>query len=400
MKLEWSDHSSDIVTGVSSLYLRQKMLDITLAAEGRYLRAHKLVLVSVSQYFEDMLVESSVPQDPIIFFRDVKYRDLENIVRFIYSGSVEIQGASLDSFLEIAASLGITGFNNKSENSSRKKLFQNKIVEDVCDKENVAPGSSRVLTSSTSINTPSKLVTPRASNTSHSKLSSGKKRKIVSKGRFQISDDSVGGMNDTEKITVNKTSTKETNEQKQQSEPIYTNINCENSPRNNSSKTSPKNKESSQSFDSHFLDPDELAAKGATLLHHLAVWMIQQNKSDVDSDLIKHYQAVSDEMPAPNINKFSDKKDSPHKHSRSLPVPRQYLANTQQQSSARTPLIKPGIADTDRPDSGFDPKDDIEEEDGGNKHEDDEDKSPEIKEMSRQALARQPVMKKKRILNK
>ena len=123
--------------------------------------------------------------------------------------------------------------------------------------------------------------------------------------------------------------------------------------------------------------------------------MIQQNKSDVDSDLIKHYQAVSDEMPAPNINKFSDKKDSPHKHTLSLPVPRQYLANTQQQSSAR-----PGIADTDRPDSGFDPKDDIEEEDGGNKHEDDEDKSPEIKEMSRQALARQPVMKKKRILNK
>ena len=32
------------------------------------------------------------------------------------------------------------------------------------------------------------------------------------------------------------------------------------------------------SFDSHFLDPDELAAKGATLLHHLAVWMIQQRK--------------------------------------------------------------------------------------------------------------------------
>ena len=334
MKLEWSDHSSDIVTGVSSLYLRQKMLDITLAAEGRYLRAHKLVLVSVSQYFEDMLVESSVPQDPIIFFRDVKYRDLENIVRFIYSGSVEIQGASLDSFLEIAASLGITGFNNKSENSSRKKLFQNKIVEDVCDKENVAPGSSRVLTSSTSINTPSKLVTPRASNTSHSKLSSGKKRKIVSKGRFQISDDSVGGMNDTEKITVNKTSTKETNEQKQQSEPIYTNINCENSPRNNSSKTSPKNKESSQSFDSHFLDPDELAAKGATLLHHLAVWMIQQKSSSSSANHnTSSAAAVSDALPSPKINR-SDTHSSGgqpsvyHHSSQSLPIRRQQTATS------------------------------------------------------------------------
>ena len=35
------------------------------------------------------------------------------------------------------------------------------------------------------------------------------------------------------------------------------------------------------SLDSEFLDPDELAAKGATLLHHLAVWMIQQKNAGV-----------------------------------------------------------------------------------------------------------------------
>ena len=58
------------------------------------------------------------------------------------------------------------------------------------------------------------------------------------------------------------------------------------SPTPPSSKTTPKSAGSSNvgggasnfSFDSHFLDPDELAAKGATLLHHLAVWMIQQRK--------------------------------------------------------------------------------------------------------------------------
>ena len=32
-------------------------------------------------------------------------------------------------------------------------------------------------------------------------------------------------------------------------------------------------------FSLSLLDPNDLAAKGATLLHHLAVWMIEENKS-------------------------------------------------------------------------------------------------------------------------
>ena len=52
MLVQWSDHPRDLVSRLSSLLTSHKMLDITLAAEGRFLKAHKVVLAASSKYFE------------------------------------------------------------------------------------------------------------------------------------------------------------------------------------------------------------------------------------------------------------------------------------------------------------------------------------------------------------
>ena len=52
MFLKWSDHSQDVMAGLSGLLARQFLLDITLSAEGRTIKAHAVVLASVSKYFE------------------------------------------------------------------------------------------------------------------------------------------------------------------------------------------------------------------------------------------------------------------------------------------------------------------------------------------------------------
>ena len=52
MYLEWSNHSENVLERLSGLLSRNCLLDITLAAEGRFMRAHKVVLASVSKYFE------------------------------------------------------------------------------------------------------------------------------------------------------------------------------------------------------------------------------------------------------------------------------------------------------------------------------------------------------------
>ena len=52
MQVEWSDHPRDLVSRLSALLASHSMLDITLAAEGRFIKAHKVILAASSKYFE------------------------------------------------------------------------------------------------------------------------------------------------------------------------------------------------------------------------------------------------------------------------------------------------------------------------------------------------------------
>ena len=52
MQIKWESHRHHLAERLPGLLARQLLLDITLTAEGRSIRAHRLVLASVSQYFE------------------------------------------------------------------------------------------------------------------------------------------------------------------------------------------------------------------------------------------------------------------------------------------------------------------------------------------------------------
>ena len=180
---------------------------------------------------------------------------------------------------------------------------------------------------------------------------------------------------------------------------------------------------------SQFLDPDELAAKGATLLHHLAVWMIQQKNAGLavgagggaggggagGAGAASGGPAVGDAMPAPRrVEEVQElqlassvSSSSSHGHSQSLPTRRQEASQSSSFShSASRSVVRHG-SESDRPDSGFDSiKDDREEEGGAAggglrslvtvKDEPGSSSSPEtVREISRQAVARQPLKKKR-----
>lgn len=401
-------------------------------------------------FFQDLLQDGNSPQDPVIFFRDINFCDLENLVKFIYTGSVEVPGPYLESFLEFAKSLGVIGFSGDNADcfskehsidslTAKKKLFpdpcdkRNQVLKSSSDKENVDPKCQN------RIQTPNLVKTPTITNNKNALNSllnsSSKKRKILVKSE-QITNkiSSVTSINSPlvdqfSNVPTNKNHQSITNQPiykntgnfpatslNTSSLPTYANVSHSNSKSSSSThstntQVSPKHQES-HSFDSHFLDPDELAAKGATLLHHLAVWMIQQNQGEKEN----HHPFVPDEMPPPAdsmdkhtvvANKtvpFTTNKNSPHKHSHSLPIRRQSIVQCNQMFSSSSKVsskfqVKPAVTDCDRPDSGFDPKEDHEEdEDVANKENIEDGSSPEIREISRQAMARQPVVKKKRIL--
>ena len=167
---------------------------------------------------------------------------------------------------------------------------------------------------------------------------------------------------------------------------------------------------------SQLLDPDELAAKGATLLHHLAVWMIQQKNAGlaVGGAAASPGPAVGDALPTPAVEREREtlqlansvSSSSSHGHSQSLPTRRQEVSQSSSFShSASRSVVRPG-SESDRPDSGFDSiKDDREEEGGAGgglrslatvRDEPGSSSSPEtVREISRQAVARQPLKKKR-----
>ena len=169
---------------------------------------------------------------------------------------------------------------------------------------------------------------------------------------------------------------------------------------------------------SQLLDPDELAAKGATLLHHLAVWMIQQKNAGlaVGGAAASPGPAVGDALPSPAVEREREREtlqlansvssSSSHGHSQSLPTRRQEVSQSSSFShSASRSVVRHG-SESDRPDSGFDSiKDDREEEGGAGgglrslatvRDEPGSSSSPEtVREISRQAVARQPLKKKR-----
>ena len=50
--LRWNNHQPNFISVFSSLLHNEALVDVTLAAEGRQLQAHKVVLSACSSYFQ------------------------------------------------------------------------------------------------------------------------------------------------------------------------------------------------------------------------------------------------------------------------------------------------------------------------------------------------------------
>lgn len=50
--LKWNNHQSTLIQNFDTLLVSGTLVDCTLAAEGKYLKAHKVVLSACSPYFE------------------------------------------------------------------------------------------------------------------------------------------------------------------------------------------------------------------------------------------------------------------------------------------------------------------------------------------------------------
>jgi len=135
--------------------------DVTLASEDSQVEAHRVLLSTVSTVLQKILKRNPL-KHPIIFLRGTTKKQLDNILDFIYNGSVEVELCELDAFMELAMDLKIKGID---QNMSRKELDKVELVASEQDNSDRNKDANLVINSSDDkgINAPSPVKTKKAS---------------------------------------------------------------------------------------------------------------------------------------------------------------------------------------------------------------------------------------------
>ena len=169
--LEWKNQSAFLVQALSSLRQNDTLTDCTLAADGRHIKAHRLILCACSPYFKvtikrmptyylvhrlseiDLslffffkdLLSGHADKQAIIFLNNVNFSLLKLIVEYIYKGCVNIDHTELQKFLQTARALKISGLVNYGEEepqSSKKHPAPPKLLQKPSQKRSLQVDTS------------------------------------------------------------------------------------------------------------------------------------------------------------------------------------------------------------------------------------------------------------------
>jgi len=111
-RLTWVNYSQKLTESFHKFLTSEILCNVTLWVHenggGSSIKAHQAILSACSPWFEKILSQNAHPH-PIIILKDVRYHDLKNIIRFIYTGEVFVPQHDLQDFLRTAELLEIKG---------------------------------------------------------------------------------------------------------------------------------------------------------------------------------------------------------------------------------------------------------------------------------------------------
>jgi len=101
-------HQSVLMEGMNQLRLKEHLLDVKLKAEGRYFKAHRVVLSACSDYFRAMFTDPmrERSQDEIQL-SGVNAEGLELVLEYIYTSKLSLTLANIQTVLSTATHLQI-----------------------------------------------------------------------------------------------------------------------------------------------------------------------------------------------------------------------------------------------------------------------------------------------------
>uniref|UniRef100_A0A1B6DRC3 HMG box domain-containing protein n=1 Tax=Clastoptera arizonana TaxID=38151 RepID=A0A1B6DRC3_9HEMI len=135
--LRWNNHTSNILQVFLEQLTEESLVDVTLSCQGKFIKAHKMVLSACSPYFQELFKQHQVSH-PVIIINGMKFLDVKLIVEFMYKGEIKVQESDLSGVLLAAETLQIKGLSNV-----RNKYEQSKNTEvPEAPSESPAPSTS------------------------------------------------------------------------------------------------------------------------------------------------------------------------------------------------------------------------------------------------------------------
>ncbi|CAL4123238.1 unnamed protein product, partial [Meganyctiphanes norvegica] len=103
-----------------STQMKKTYCDATIACEGNFYPVHRFVLSTCSTYFESVL-ENVSDSHPVIVLADLKSKDIEDLLQYMYTGEVKVLQEDIDSLIKVGETLKIKGLGVADENENPKK---------------------------------------------------------------------------------------------------------------------------------------------------------------------------------------------------------------------------------------------------------------------------------------
>ena len=121
LSLTWKEFNSTFSGSLETLRRENAFYDVTLVTEDdMVMNAHKVVLSSSSLFFKSVLMKLNSLQNPCLYLGGVSGPDLQVIMDFIYKGEARLYQQHMDSFLNAAAKLKISGLMSNTKPSTNK----------------------------------------------------------------------------------------------------------------------------------------------------------------------------------------------------------------------------------------------------------------------------------------
>jgi len=120
--LKWNNHTTTILSVMDSLLEEESLVDVTLSADGQFVRAHRVILSACSPYFRQTFKSSFLlDKHPVIIMKDVDFDILKCLVEYMYKGEANVPQQMLPAFIQTAESLQIRGL---CDGASKQKLAE------------------------------------------------------------------------------------------------------------------------------------------------------------------------------------------------------------------------------------------------------------------------------------